>query len=204
MVRKKLSTKEVKLMYINTIRDELNQAIDVLANFISNDENLKQIQQAAILIANSFKQGGKVLSCGNGGSHCDAMHFAEELTGRFRDNRPSYPAIAISDVSHISCVGNDYGFDSIFSRYVEGVGQKGDVLLGISTSGNSTNVIKAIEAAKQKGMKIITLTGKDGGKMNGLADVDIRVPHFGYADRVQEIHIKVIHILILLIEKEMA
>lgn len=191
-------------MYINTIRDELNQAIDVLANFISNDENLEQIQQAAILIANSFKQGGKVLSCGNGGSHCDAMHFAEELTGRFRDNRPSYPAIAISDVSHISCVGNDYGFDSIFSRYVEGVGQKGDVLLGISTSGNSTNVIKAIEAAKQKGMKIITLTGKDGGKMNGLADVDIRVPHFGYADRVQEIHIKVIHILILLIEKEMA
>lgn len=191
-------------MYINTIRNELNQAIDVLTNFVSNDENLKQIQQAAILIADSFKQGGKVLSCGNGGSHCDAMHFAEELTGRFRDNRPSYPAIAISDVSHISCVGNDYGFDAIFSRYVEGVGQKGDVLLGISTSGNSTNVIKAIEAAKQKGMKIITLTGKDGGKMNGLADVDIRVPHFGYADRVQEIHIKVIHILILLIEKEIA
>ena len=204
MVIRKLSTKEVILMYINTIRNELNQAIDVLTNFVSNDENLKQIQQAAVLIADSFKQGGKVLSCGNGGSHCDAMHFAEELTGRFRDNRPSYPAIAISDVSHISCVGNDYGFDAIFSRYVEGVGQKGDVLLGISTSGNSTNVIKAIEAAKQKGMKIITLTGKDGGKMNGLADVDIRIPHFGYADRVQEIHIKVIHILILLIEKEMA
>lgn len=200
----RLFIKEVLLMYINTIRDELNQAIDVLANFVANDENLKKIQQAAVLIADSFKQGGKVLSCGNGGSHCDAMHFAEELTGRFRDNRPSYPAIAISDVSHISCVGNDYGFDYIFSRYVEGVGQKGDVLLGISTSGNSANVLKAIEAAKQKGMKIITLTGKDGGKMNGLADVDIRVPHFGYADRVQEIHIKVIHILILLIEKEMA
>ena len=196
--------KEVLLMYINTIRDELNQAIDVLTNFVANDDNLKKIQQAAILIADSFKQGGKVLSCGNGGSHCDAMHFAEELTGRFRDNRPSYPAIAISDVSHISCVGNDYGFDYIFSRYIEGVGQKGDVLLGISTSGNSANVLKAIEAAKQKGMKVITLTGKDGGKMNGLADVDIRVPHFGYADRVQEIHIKVIHILILLIEKEMA
>ncbi len=200
----KLFIKEVLLMYINTIRDELNQATDVLTNFVANDENLKKIQQAAVLIADSFKQGGKVLSCGNGGSHCDAMHFAEELTGRFRDNRPSYPAIAISDVSHISCVGNDYGFDYIFSRYVEGVGQKGDVLLGISTSGNSANVLKAIEVAKQKGMKIITLTGKDGGKMNGLADVDIRVPHFGYADRVQEIHIKVIHILILLIEKEMA
>lgn len=191
-------------MYIDNIRNELTQTIDVLTKFISDEKNLKAIQQAAILIADSFKQGGKVLSCGNGGSHCDAMHFAEELTGRFRDNRPSYPAIAISDVSHISCVGNDYGFDYIFSRYVEGVGNKSDVLLGISTSGNSTNVIKAIEAAKQKGMKIITLTGKDGGKMNGLADVDIRVPHFGYADRVQEIHIKVIHILILLIEKEMA
>ncbi|MWP46191.1 D-sedoheptulose 7-phosphate isomerase [Gilliamella sp. Pas-s27] len=191
-------------MYINNIRNELNQAIDVLTQFVSDDKNLEQIQQAAILIADSFKQGGKVLSCGNGGSHCDAMHFAEELTGRYRDNRPAYPAIAISDVSHITCVGNDYGFDSIFSRYVEGVGQKGDVLLGISTSGNSTNVLKAIEIAKQKGMKIITLTGKDGGKMNGLADVDIRVPHFGYADRVQEIHIKVIHILIMLIEKEMA
>ena len=195
---------EEELMYIDNIRNELTQAIDVLTNFVSDDRNLEAIQQAAILIADSFKQGGKVLSCGNGGSHCDAMHFAEELTGRFRDNRPSYPAIAISDVSHISCVGNDYGFDYIFSRYVEGVGNKGDVLLGISTSGNSTNVIKAIEAAKQKGMKIITLTGKDGGKMNGLADVDIRVPHFGYADRVQEIHIKIIHILILLIEKEMA
>ncbi|OCG42918.1 D-sedoheptulose 7-phosphate isomerase [Gilliamella sp. Bif1-4] len=191
-------------MYIDNIRDELNQAIDVLTNFVSDNNNLQKIQKAAILIADSFKQGGKVLSCGNGGSHCDAMHFAEELTGRYRDNRPAYPAIAISDVSHISCVGNDFGFDSIFSRYVEGVGQKGDVLLGISTSGNSANVLKAIEAAKQKGMKIITLTGKDGGKMNGLADVDIRVPHFGYADRVQEIHIKVIHILILLIEKEMA
>ncbi|NUF27587.1 D-sedoheptulose 7-phosphate isomerase [Gilliamella bombicola] len=191
-------------MYIDNIRDELNQAVDVLTKFVSDDKNLERIQQAAILIANSFKQGGKVLSCGNGGSHCDAMHFAEELTGRYRDNRPAYPAIAISDVSHISCVGNDYGFDYIFSRYVEGVGQKGDVLLGISTSGNSANVLKAIEAAKQKGMKVITLTGKDGGKMNGLADVDIRVPHFGYADRVQEIHIKVIHILILLIEKEMA
>ena len=115
-----------------------------------------------------------------------------------------YLAIAISDVSHISCVGNDFGYEYIFSRYLEAVGQKGDVLLGISTSGNSGNVIKAIEAARAKGMKVITLTGKDGGKMAGSADVEIRIPHFGFADRVQEIHIKVIHILILLIEKEMA
>lgn len=191
-------------MYVNDIRAELNQAIDVLVKFVEDDNNLQAIQQAALLIANSFKQGGKVLSCGNGGSHCDAMHFAEELTGRYRENRPAYPAIAISDVSHISCVGNDFGYDAIFSRYVEGVGQTGDVLLGISTSGNSTNVINAIQVAKAKGMKVIALTGKDGGKINGLADIEIRVPHFGYADRVQEIHIKVIHILIMLIEKEMA
>lgn len=191
-------------MYVNDIRAELNQAVDVLVRFIDDQNNIQAIQQAALLIADSFKQGGKVLSCGNGGSHCDAMHFAEELTGRYRDNRPAYPAIAISDVSHISCVGNDFGYDSIFSRYVEGVGKAGDVLLGISTSGNSTNVINAINVAKAKGMKVIALTGKDGGKINGLADIEIRVPHFGYADRVQEIHIKVIHILIMLIEKEMA
>lgn len=191
-------------MYLDIIRNELNEAADTLNKFISDSVNIESIQRAAVLLADSFKAGGKVISCGNGGSHCDAMHFAEELTGRYRENRPGYPAIAISDVSHISCVGNDFGFDHIFSRYVEAVGQKGDVLLGISTSGNSANVIKAIEAARAKGMKVITLTGKNGGKMDGSADVEIRVPHFGFADRVQEIHIKVIHILILLIEKEMA
>ncbi|EGD5318087.1 D-sedoheptulose 7-phosphate isomerase, partial [Salmonella enterica subsp. enterica serovar Tennessee] len=174
-----------------------------LANFLKDDANIHAIQRAAVLLADSFKAGGKVLSCGNGGSHCDAMHFAEELTGRYRENRPGYPAIAISDVSHISCVSNDFGYDYIFSRYVEAVGREGDVLLGISTSGNSGNVIKAIAAAREKGMKVITLTGKDGGKMAGTADIEIRVPHFGYADRIQEIHIKVIHILIQLIEKEM-
>lgn len=190
-------------MYQDIIRTELNEAAETLNKFISDPANIESIQRAAVLLADSFKAGGKVISCGNGGSHCDAMHFAEELTGRYRENRPGYPAIAISDVSHISCVGNDFGYEYIFSRYLEAVGQKGDVLLGISTSGNSGNVIKAIEAARARGMKVITLTGKDGGKMDGSADVEIRVPHFGFADRVQEIHIKVIHILILLIEKEM-
>jgi D-sedoheptulose 7-phosphate isomerase len=147
-----------------------------------------------------LKAGGKILSCGNGGSHCDAMHFAEELTGRYRGNRPGIAAIAISDVSHISCVGNDYGFDQVFSRYVEAVGTKGDVLLGISSSGNSTNVINAMEAAKNKGMIVIGLTGKDGGKMAPLCDVEIRAPHSEFADRAQEIHIKVIHALIDSIE----
>ncbi|WP_258086208.1 D-sedoheptulose 7-phosphate isomerase [Xenorhabdus bovienii] len=190
-------------MYQDLIRSELSEAADTLAKFLNDDANIDAIQQAAVLLADSFKAGGKVLSCGNGGSHCDAMHFAEELTGRYRENRPGYPGIAISDPSHLSCVSNDFGYDYVFSRYLEAVGQKGDVLLGISTSGNSGNIIKVIEAARAKGMKVITLTGKDGGKMAGTADVEIRVPHFGYADRIQEIHIKVIHILIQLIEKEM-
>lgn len=191
-------------MYQQQILAELQEAAEVLNKFITDEHNLALIQQAALLIADSFKQGGKVLSCGNGGSHCDAMHFAEELTGRYRENRPGYPAIAISDVSHLSCVSNDFGYEYVFSRFVEAVGQKGDVLFGLSTSGNSKNVLNAITAAKQKGMKVIALTGKDGGEMAGLADVEIRVPHFRYADRIQEIHIKVIHILMMLIEFEMA
>lgn len=190
-------------MYQDLIKNELNEAVEVLNKFLSDDHNIAQIEAAATLIADSFKQGGKVLSCGNGGSHCDAMHFAEELTGRYRENRPGYPGIAISDPSHLSCVSNDFGYDYVFSRYVEAVGTQGDVLFGLSTSGNSGNILKAIEAAKAKGMKTIALTGKDGGQMAGLADVEIRVPHFGYADRIQEIHIKIIHIIIQLIEKEM-
>lgn len=191
-------------MYQTTIRSELQKAASVLENFISDDASMQAIQRAAVLLADAFKAGGKVLSCGNGGSHCDAMHFAEELTGRYRENRPGYPAIAIADVSHISCVANDFGYDSIFSRYVEAVGRTNDVLLAISTSGHSANIIKAITAARVQKMKVITLTGKDGGQLLGSGDVDICVSHHGFADRIQEIHIKVIHILILLIEKEMA
>ena len=190
-------------MYQDLIRHELNEAAQVLQVFIADPQNLLAIEAAATMIADSFRQEGKVLSCGNGGSHCDAMHFAEELTGRYRENRPGYAGIAISDPSHLSCVSNDFGYEFVFSRYVEAVGRSGDVLLGISTSGNSGNIIRAVEAAKSKGIKTIALTGKDGGKMAGLADVEIRVPHFGYADRIQEVHIKIIHLLIQLIEKEM-
>ncbi len=190
-------------MYQDLIKSELNEAADVLNKFLSDDHNIAQIEAAAKLIADSFKQEGKVLSCGNGGSHCDAMHFAEELTGRYRENRPGYAGIAISDPSHLSCVSNDFGYDHVFSRYVEAVGRKGDVLFGLSTSGNSGNILKAIEAAQAKGMKTIALTGNAGGKMAGCADIEIRVPHFGYADRIQEIHIKIIHIVIQLVEKEM-
>ena len=190
-------------MHLSIIRNELLEAESVLQAFIGDPKNLENIDKAATLLADSLKQEGKILSCGNGGSHCDAMHFAEELTGRYREHRPSYAAIAISDPSHLSCVGNDYGFDAVFARYLEGVGRRGDVLFCLSTSGNSENILQAIKVAKAKGLAVVALTGKDGGKMAGLADVEIRVPHFGYADRIQEIHIKVIHILIYLIEKKM-
>jgi D-sedoheptulose 7-phosphate isomerase len=187
---------------LSIISRELNQAAEVLQDFLNNEDNLNRIEEAARMISNSVIQGGKVISCGNGGSHCDAMHFAEELTGRYRDNRKAIPAICVSDPSHITCVSNDYGYEFVFSRYLEALGNKGDVLLGISTSGNSPNIIKAAQTAKERGMKVIILSGKDGGKLAPLADIEIRVPHQGYADRIQEVHIKIIHILILLIEKE--
>lgn len=190
-------------MYQELIRQELNQSAETLQKFLKDDANIAAIEHAALLLANSFKSGGKVISCGNGGSHCDAMHFAEELTGRYRENRPGYPAIAVSDPSHLSCVSNDFGYDCVFSRYVEAVGQSGDILLGFSTSGNSANIINAIKAARNKGMLVIALTGNEGGKIAGITDVEIRVPYSGYADRIQEIHIKVVHLLILLVEKEM-
>jgi len=186
---------------IEIIRQELQEGARTLQNFLNDEVKLKAIHEAAQMIAAALKAGNKVISCGNGGSHCDAMHFAEELSGRYRDERKSLAGIAISDPSHITCTANDYGFNFIFSRFVEGLGNPGDVLLGISTSGNSANVINAVEAAKAKGMKTIVLTGKDGGKLGSMADLEIRVEHFGYADRIQEVHIKVIHILILLIEK---
>jgi len=181
---------------------ELEEAAKVLAQFLSDDSNLSQIDAAAKVMSDAINNGGKIFSCGNGGSHCDAMHFAEELTGRYRENRKALPAIAISDASHISCVSNDFGYEYIFSRFIEGLGKEGDVLLGISTSGNSKNVLRAVEMARQKKMTVVVLTGKNGGALADLADVEIRVPHLGFADRIQEIHIKVIHILIQLIEKQ--
>ena len=184
------------------IADQFLEASEILLKF-NTSENIKKIAQGALLMASAIKNGGKIISCGNGGSMCDAMHFAEELTGRYRNDRPSIAALSISDPSHITCVGNDYGFDFIFSRYIEGVGKSNDVLLAISTSGNSKNVINAIQASKCKGMKIIGLTGRDGGKMADLCDVEIRAPYSQYADRAQEIHIKVIHSFIDLIENNL-
>ena len=186
---------------METIKNELNEAYRLLKKFTDDKSNINAIESAAALMKDSIKNGGKIISCGNGGSMCDAMHFAEELTGKFREERKSLPAISISDPSHITCVGNDYGFQFVFSKYLEGIGKSGDVLLAISTSGNSENIINAANYAKANNIKVVSLTGKDGGKLSDLSDIEIRVPHFGYSDRIQEIHIKVIHILILLIEK---
>lgn len=185
------------------IHQNFLEATDVLATFVSDKKNFTAIEKAGKLLVQTIKKGNKIISCGNGGSMCDAMHFAEELSGRFRENRKALPAISISDPSHISCVGNDYGYDFIFSRFIEAMGNKGDVLLAISTSGNSKNVINAINAAKKKGMKIIGLTGKDGGRISSLSDVEVRAPFSKYADRAQEIHIKVIHSLIHFVEEHL-
>ena len=183
------------------IRAELSEARAVLDRFLAEPAHLARIAEAAELMAQSLKNGGKILSCGNGGSLCDAQHFAEELSGRYRQDRRALAAIALTDASHLTCVANDYGFEFVFSRFVEALGRPADVLLAISTSGHSPNILRAAEAAKAAGMTVVALTGKDGGQLAALSDVEIRVPHTGFADRIQEVHIKVIHILILLIEK---
>jgi D-sedoheptulose 7-phosphate isomerase len=190
-------------MDASLIRRNFEEAQEVLEHFLASPEGITNIEKAGVLMSSALKNGNKIISCGNGGSMCDAMHFAEELSGRFRDDRPALAAIAISDPTHLSCVGNDYGYEFVFSRYIEAVGKEGDVLLAISTSGNSGNVLRAIEAARAKKIKVVGLTGKDGGKMAGKCDVEIRAPHSPYADRAQEIHIKVIHSLIHFVEQSL-
>ncbi|HLG34476.1 MAG TPA: D-sedoheptulose 7-phosphate isomerase [Bacteroidia bacterium] len=189
---------------IERIKQNFSEANSALQKFMNDEEQLKKIAETGNILSQAFKNGNKAISCGNGGSMCDAMHFAEELSGRFRADRKPLPAISISDASHISCVANDYGFEFIFSRFIEAMGDKGDVLLAISTSGNSKNILNAADVARKKGMKIISLTGKDGGKLASLSDVEIRAPHSEFSDRTQEIHIKVIHVLIDLVEQELA
>ena len=183
------------------IRIELAEARTVRARLLADPTQVASIAAAADVMAGCLKNGGKILTCGNGGSLCDAQHFAEELSGRYRQNRRALAAIALTEASHMTCVANDFGFEFVFSRFVEALGRPGDVLLAISTSGNSPNILRAAEAAKEAGMLVVSLTGKDGGQLAGISDVEIRAPHSGFADRIQEIHIKAIHILIFLIEK---
>ena len=188
------------MLNANNIKQHFSEAYSLLETFMKDENNIRAIESAVNIMNQSLNDGGKIISCGNGGSMCDAMHFAEELSGKFRNDRRPIAAISISDPSHITCVSNDYGFDHIFSRYIQGLGKSCDVLLAISTSGNSTNVIEAAKKAKEMGIKVVALTGKTGGELKNYCDVEIRVKHNGYADRIQEIHIKIIHILIHCIE----
>jgi D-sedoheptulose 7-phosphate isomerase len=185
------------------VRAALTEAQTALQNLLANGETLAQVRAAGVVLADTFKNGGRVFSCGNGGSMCDAMHFAEELSGRFRGDRPALAATSISDASHISCVSNDYGYEFIFSRYLEAHARAGDALVAISTSGTSKNVLNAVAVAKQKGVKVIGMTGKLDCPLAEASDILLATPAGVHADRVQELHIKLIHIMIELVERQM-
>lgn len=185
------------------VTSSLEEAQAALKAFAANEKSLQALSGAGELLVATFKNGGRVFSCGNGGSMCDAMHFAEELSGRYRLDRPGLPAQSISDPGHLSCVGNDYGYDFVFSRYLESHAKAGDCLLAISTSGKSKNVIKAVETCRKLGVKVIGLVGKADSPLAGMVDLTISAPGGAFADRVQELHIKCIHIMIELVERAM-
>jgi D-sedoheptulose 7-phosphate isomerase len=192
------------MQLISAIKNEFVESLGVLQQFMNDHENMARVAGAATIMADCLAAGGKIISCGNGGSHCDAMHFAEELTGRYRNNRRPLPALAISDSSYITCAANDFGYAEIFRHYLKAMAKPGDVLLAISTSGESENIIRAVEYAVSNEIKVVVLTGKNGGRLAGKGTVEIRVPHNGFADRIQEIHIKIIHALVFSIEQILA
>ena len=187
---------------LEAIRNSLSEGRGVLERFSTDEMNLAAIGEMARLVASAFRSGNKVLACGNGGSACDAIHFAEEFTGRYRKDRKALPAIALVDSAHLTCVGNDYGFDEVFARGVSAYGQPGDVLLAISTSGNSRNVIRAVEEAKKQGMSVLLFLGREGGALRGRGDAEIVVTGIN-SDRIQEIHMIVLHIVIECVERDM-
>ena len=189
-------------MMADYIKEALNDAAKALDTFLSDEKNITVLKNATDKIVETFNEDCRVFSCGNGGSMCDAMHFAEELTGRYRKNRRALGATAICEPGHLTCVANDFGYDHVFSKYIEGHGRKGDFLVAISTSGNSGNVIKAVEMAHSKGMKVLGLLGKDGGKLKDMVDYPL-VVDYPVTDRIQEVHIKCIHILIEGIERQL-
>ncbi|MEC8335406.1 MAG: D-sedoheptulose 7-phosphate isomerase [Bacteroidota bacterium] len=183
------------------LRDHFEESARLAQDILQDASFFEAMSRGADLLTGCLKGGHKIMSCGNGGSMCDAMHFAEELSGRYRDDRDPIAAMSLSDASVMSCIGNDYGFDRVFARQIEALGNPGDVLLAISTSGQSANVLEAARAAKERGIHVLALTGKDGGALALLADVEVKVPWSGYADRIQEMHIKCIHAWIDAIEQ---
>ena len=182
------------------IRNSYLTAFETVKAFVENEENIEKTEKISQELALAYKNGKKSLIAGNGGSNCDAMHFAEEFTGRFRKDRRALPSISISDSSHITCVGNDYGFDFIFAKGVEAFGQEGDFFFGISTSGNSKNIIEAVKMAKEKKLKTVALLGKDGGKLKGVCDYEFIIPG-ETSDRIQEVHMMILHIIIEGVER---
>jgi len=184
------------------VKQSLLEAQSLLSAFLESNELLKKADQLVLELVELYRRGGNLFICGNGGSHCDAMHFAEEFTGRFRKDRRPLGALALGDPSHVTCVSNDMGFDQVFSRQLEGLGRKGDLLVALTTSGNSRNIALAIEKAKQKEIRTVVLSGKDGGKMKGLANLELIIPG-KTSDRIQEMHIKLIHSAIEAVERQL-
>ena len=187
-------------MLKENIRNSYLTAFETVKAFVENEENIEKTEKISQELALAYKNGKKSLIAGNGGSNCDAMHFAEEFTGRFRKDRKALPSISISDSSHITCVGNDYGFDFVFAKGVEAFGQEGDFFFGISTSGNSKNIIEAVKMAKEKKLKTVALLGKDGGKLKGVCDYEFIIPG-ETSDRIQEVHMMILHIIIEGVER---
>lgn len=185
------------------VEDHFKQTRKLFDKFMDEERNFRSIEEAGDAIASCLQNGNQIYSCGNGGSLSDAMHFAEEMTGNFREDRAPYPAIAIADPAHITCTSNDFGFEQIFSRYIEAFARRGDVLLAISTSGNSRNVLNGVNTAKKKGVKVIGLTGKNGGELSYSADIELRAPYSDHSDHAQELHITIIHSLIQYVEQRM-
>jgi len=187
-------------MSINKIKNALEESKIGIEKILNNDFLIKDIQKASELIVKTISNESRIFSCGNGGSMCDAMHFAEELSGRFRENRKGLPAISISDPSYLTCVANDFGFENVFSRFMEANSQKGDLLLAISTSGKSKNILKVCEYCSKNNINVITLTGKDNSEVSNYSDIDICTPNGRYSDRIQELHTLVMHIIVEIVE----
>ncbi|HTF89872.1 MAG TPA: SIS domain-containing protein [Planctomycetota bacterium] len=185
------------------IRSSFEEAAQTLRSFLDAPDGIPGVQRFADAAAQTLEKGGLLMSCGNGGSMCDAMHFAEEWTGRFRGNRKALAAVAFADPSQLTCIANDFGFDEVFARQVEALGKSGDLLVAISTSGNSPNILRACEVARARGVRTVGLLGKGGGKLKSMVDIPIVVPVAQTSDRIQEVHIKVLHIVIEAVERRL-
>jgi D-sedoheptulose 7-phosphate isomerase len=190
-------------MHDDCVRGGLEEAGETLKAFLASEPAMAGVQRFVDACASALRAGGKLMACGNGGSMCDAMHFAEEWTGRFRKDRSALPALAFSDPSQLTCIANDFGFDQVFARSVEAYGRKGDVLVAISTSGNSPNVLAAVESARRLEVTTVGLLGRGGGELAGRVDVPIVVPRATSSDRIQEVHIKVLHLAIEAVERRL-